>query len=562
MAAGPTTLTLVVGSGQIGFADGDASTASFIEPIGVTAFQSAVYVADAGAQRIRMISSTGNVTTVAGSGALGDSGLGVTGGFRNGPALQAQFNHPSAIVVDRDGSLVVADTRNHCLRRISHDLVTTIAGSPNRSSGGDGPALEASLHDPRGIVESPDGTIYIADHDVGLRKLEPNGTLTTVPIPIISRDIVSVSLSLDADAPLLFATNGTQTIQVNLKSSAWRLWSANRDERGEFGVQAELEGGIGTGHPVGIAALAPDEIVYADPETNTVRYLHDKYQTTLSPESSVEQPTGVAVMRDGRIVVANTGQRRISFFAGPDRRSWHHPTPLPDAKSSRVFRIAYVGNSYIYYDTSWLNSIPGSLESQLNQEAATLGIKKRVEVYPIRFGQFDALAQYSNEILSSGLFDAVILQLNSHFLVSTYGVEPWSPIAGSEPKWKTKFTKDFASFIKPLRDARVPLAVLVHPEASEVGPEEAIVAFEVSKGNGITVDDFASSLREIPSIAQGLGVSCTMDSSPDFIAAEKSATRTPLFGPKDWHLTSAGRDILSRDAIKLLESCEPWKGTP
>lgn len=113
-----------------------------------------LYIADQGNQRIRKVDTNGIVSTIAGSG---------TKGFKDGPALQAQFNDPSGITVDSKGNVYIADQRNHRIRKLdTKGNVTTIAGT-GVSGLQNGNALTSQLSYPNSIVFSQSGAIYITD---------------------------------------------------------------------------------------------------------------------------------------------------------------------------------------------------------------------------------------------------------------------------------------------------------------------------------------------------------------------------------------------------------------
>ena len=94
-------------------------------------------------------------------------------GWVDGPRLEAEFNQPSQIVVDRDGSVYVADRGNHCIRRITPDgMVSTVIGKGTIAGYQDGNPEDALFNNPRGVAIDKDGTIYVADYENNcVRKL-------------------------------------------------------------------------------------------------------------------------------------------------------------------------------------------------------------------------------------------------------------------------------------------------------------------------------------------------------------------------------------------------------
>lgn len=118
-----------------------------------------VYVLERQGSSLRAVDpKTGIISTIAGTTARGYAGDG-------GPALQAVFDAPKEMAIDRDGSLLIVDTENHAIRRIDHKtgIVTNLAGG-RQGAGGDGSAAElAGLDRPHGAVVGPDGAVYIGD---------------------------------------------------------------------------------------------------------------------------------------------------------------------------------------------------------------------------------------------------------------------------------------------------------------------------------------------------------------------------------------------------------------
>ncbi len=113
---------------------------------------------------------TGLITTRAGTGSPGFTGDG-------GPAAAATFSGPKEMALDREGNILIVDTENHAIRRIDAltGEITTIAGDGRRGGGGDGgPATAARLDRPHGVAVGSDGTLLIGDTgNHRIRKVTP-----------------------------------------------------------------------------------------------------------------------------------------------------------------------------------------------------------------------------------------------------------------------------------------------------------------------------------------------------------------------------------------------------
>jgi hypothetical protein len=147
--------TLAGVSGQAGSNDGQSVSARFNAPRGVaSAPDGSVYVADTGNHIIRRISPVGDVTTVAGEPEIR--------GSNDGPPLLAHFDSPSGIDVDAAGNVYIADTGNHTIRVLTTDhQVKTIAGTARVAGFEDGG--DAKFNGPVGLKVAHDGSIYVAD---------------------------------------------------------------------------------------------------------------------------------------------------------------------------------------------------------------------------------------------------------------------------------------------------------------------------------------------------------------------------------------------------------------
>lgn len=149
-------------SGTPGFSGdlGPATGALLWEPIGLALDRSgSLYIADSGNNRIRKVDTTGRITTVAGSGDYyEDAGDG-------GPAKSARLAFPFGVAVGRDGTIYVADNGNNRVREITPSgRMLALAGTGQPGYWGDrGPALGAEFQAPEGITLDAAGDLLIAD---------------------------------------------------------------------------------------------------------------------------------------------------------------------------------------------------------------------------------------------------------------------------------------------------------------------------------------------------------------------------------------------------------------
>ncbi len=197
--------TLAGTAGIKGSADGTGATASFNYPNGVAVDGSGnVYVADSGNFTIRKITSAGVVTTLAGSaGASGNAnGTGSAASFNFGG------KYLSGIAVDGNGNVYLADSNNYAVRMItSAGVVTTLAGGQLGSADGTGAA--ASFDNLNGIVVDSSGNVYVADDGYTIRKVTSAGVVTTIAGVAGKKGFGAGSLPASLPLPLGLAISGT-----------------------------------------------------------------------------------------------------------------------------------------------------------------------------------------------------------------------------------------------------------------------------------------------------------------------------------------------------------------
>lgn len=174
-----TTITTVAGDGEQSFAgDGGAATAAGLDTPNGVAVDGAgnIYIGDTHNQRVRMVNTSGVISTLAGSNSKSYGGDG-------GAATSASLARPRGLSVDAAGNIYVADSDNNRIRLIATTgKISTAAGNGSQGFGGDGgPAINATLDTPRApAVEAP-GVFALSDTRNNLvRKVGLDGTIQTV----------------------------------------------------------------------------------------------------------------------------------------------------------------------------------------------------------------------------------------------------------------------------------------------------------------------------------------------------------------------------------------------
>ncbi len=252
--------------------DGADSIATFILPCGIAVDgQRNIYVAEVGGNEIRSISPSGTVNTLAGSSFTYPGSV-------NGPGSIATFHSPTGVAIDKNGNVYVADAGNNMIRMISPSgIVSTLAG--NGTAGfANGPAAAASFNQPSGVAVDLPGNVYVADAGNNvIREISANGIVTTY--------------------------SGT-------------------------GAQGSTDGVAGAGisynNPTGLAMNSQGYIFVADQGNNKIREIYPNGEVLTyagngsagalngtGGEASFSKPTGITINAVGILYVADQGNNLI-----------------------------------------------------------------------------------------------------------------------------------------------------------------------------------------------------------------------------------------------------------
>jgi trimeric autotransporter adhesin len=172
-------ISAFAGSNEAGYSgDGGPATAGKLNaPTGIAVDRAGnVYIADAGNNCIRKVTSTGYMSTIAGTGVAGYNGDTLN-------AIAVRLNVPNSVAVDSAGNVYIADTWNYRIRKVTHDsIISTIAGTGAAGFSGDGKAATvAELNLPTGVAVDKNGNVYITDQGNNrVRRITTEGMMSTI----------------------------------------------------------------------------------------------------------------------------------------------------------------------------------------------------------------------------------------------------------------------------------------------------------------------------------------------------------------------------------------------
>ena len=323
-------VSTVAGSGAAGAADNsNALNASFSLPRGLAVDGSGnTYVADQYNNTIRKITAGGVVSTLAGSG---------TRGHADGIGAEASFSDPTSVALDAVGNLYVADYSNNAIRRITPDgIVTTLAGSPTASFA-DGTGTAASFRGPFAVTIDNDAAVLVADSGNNrIRRVTQAGVVTTVAgtgLSGLTNGPASqagfnfpAGIAVDSNRTVYVSDNGHHVIRKITTGGVVSTLAGS----GSLGQSDGLAAAASFYYPAGLAVDGVGNVIVADSVNNLVRMVTpDGWVSTLAGTGSrsfadgpavnaaFNQLAGVAVTAAGEVIVADSANNRIRRISHP-----------------------------------------------------------------------------------------------------------------------------------------------------------------------------------------------------------------------------------------------------
>jgi hypothetical protein len=289
----------VAGTGAAGSSGdgGPATAATMRAPLGVAAMPDGSFlIADPATSRIRRVSATGIITTVAGNGTFGSSGDG-------GPATTAQISAPNGVAAMPDGGFLIADTGNSQIRRVSATgIITTVAGTSTPGFSGDGgPATGAQLNLPQSVAATADGGFLIGDKEnARVRRVSATGIISTVAGTGVKGSSgdggAATAAQLSYVAGVAATPDGGFLIadwfadRVRRVSPSGVITTVAGTGTPAFFVHGDGDGGPATAAnifaPFAVAATPSGDFVFAEQGNSAIRFVDADFAATTAPPTA------------------------------------------------------------------------------------------------------------------------------------------------------------------------------------------------------------------------------------------------------------------------------------
>lgn len=273
---------------------------------------------------------SGIITTFVGNGFGAGLGFGRCSGD-GGPATAAELSSPYGVVFDNIGNIYIADCYNNRIRKVSiitgniSTIAGTVAGNGNGGYSGDGgSAIVAKLNSPYGVAVDGNGSIYIADANARIRKIEPSGNISTIAGngmrgfsgdggPATAAQLSgSYGIAVDEGSNLFISDWGNNRIRkVNTAGIITTIAGGNTSQIYQpRGIAVDKEGNvyIAEDHGYVVLKLNTSGIISVVAGTGTAGYSGDGGAAT---SAKLCFPFGVAVDNHGNIFIADAGNNVV-----------------------------------------------------------------------------------------------------------------------------------------------------------------------------------------------------------------------------------------------------------
>ena len=309
-------VSTLAGTGAIGSTNGAALSATFRYPDGAIVDSNGnIFITDQSNHTIRKIDENGIVSTFAGDGLAG---------YLDGNGIATKFRYPAAMAIDENDNLFIADWGNHCIRKITPlGVVSTYAGIGGNSGNIDGNTSVAKFNGPTGLCFDNNGNLYVADYsNYKIRKVDTSGNVSTFCGSGVAGNTDGDAFTARFNKPAVITFDGIDTFYVTDDSNhnVRKVdLLGNVSTFAGIGVNGATDGLASTSSfksLTGIVAKNKDELFIADYGNHKIRKI-TKYHYSISPslptgltfnETTGEisgTPTQLSAMTDYTVIATN-----------------------------------------------------------------------------------------------------------------------------------------------------------------------------------------------------------------------------------------------------------------
>jgi uncharacterized repeat protein (TIGR01451 family) len=331
-------ITRLAGTGTVGFGGdgGPAVSAALNIPLGLAVDAAGnVYIADSGNHRIRKVDAqTGRIDTIAGGGSGGgcSAGQAICNGD-GGPARQAGLNSPHGVAVAADGTVYIADSANHRVRKIdAAGTMQPVAGYGSQGLGDEGPARQSTLSLPTDVLVDAGGNVYVADLGHGrVRWIDTSQVIYTYAgggamlptwagTPPAQTVFAPYSLARDADGNLYIGDSGDShhyVLKIDLARTVITAVIGNGGAGANTNGEVAHTAALGS-WPVGVAADRPGAVYVADTNNRHVFKVAPNLADLSVRKIAVEQSVTVGRPLHYGVEFVNNGPANATNVAVTD----------------------------------------------------------------------------------------------------------------------------------------------------------------------------------------------------------------------------------------------------
>ncbi len=446
-------------AGNSGSADGSATTARFTSPAAVAVDGSGnVYVVESVNNTLRLITPLGDVSTLAGTAGVS--------GSTDSTNSAASFKTPSGVAVDSAGNIYIADYGNHTIRMVtSAGVVTTLAGLAGSAGSADGTGASARFSNPAGVAVDSSGNVYVADTaNSTIRKITSGGVVTTLAgtagsfgstdgTGAAARFFLPFGVAVDSGGTVYVADTYNQTIRVVTAGGVVTTLAGMKGSPGSAdgaGTAAQFRS------PRSVAVDATGSLYVADYDNDVIRKLSSGgVVTTLAgmagskgstdadgTSARFRGPSGIAVDIAGNIYIADSGNHTIRRGLKPSAPAIStQPVSQTIVTNGNVsFVVSATGGGTLYYQwrkdgtnlNGQVNATLTLFNAQISQAGAySVVVSNTTASIVSQAAQLAFYTNYTNTVLGGVVVDALTGNPSPNVVVTIAGTNVTSGVNGS-----------------------------------------------------------------------------------------------------------------------------------